>query len=274
MITKSDFLKIDNEVKTSIEGALDRLKEVDKGNYILFLANGEYVDDYAIIPKYSPYTIEYQLDFYRDESRIRFLSEFMTEYYSFASPQINSDDNQYKMNLELMIYTHIWESKMFLKRLYRVAHLVAGKEYDWKIKVPDMGKHDFIRFHIRQIFKEQELEIWEVIKNGFHTSLRNAFAHSEYSFDTMNKHNRINLYNYSGESWELKSITFDEWSKRFAYSALLSYYFLKLTHERRINLISDFGINIFQIKHPNRNGELKLINIIYDSEREVFYFER
>ncbi len=67
-----------------------------------------------------------------------------------------------------------------------------------------MSKHDFIRCHIRQIFKDLNFDIWKVIKEGFHTSLRNAFAHSEYSFDTMNNHNRINLYNYGGANWNYK----------------------------------------------------------------------
>lgn len=275
MITKSDFSAIDTEVKNSINAVLDKLKNLDQSNYVLFLADGEYISDYENTNQnLSPYCIDYRIDGYKDETRLKFLSEFMTKYYSFPPNQDETDDNQYRMNLELMVYTHIWESKPFLKKLYRIAHLIQGQEYDWKIQVPDMSKHDFIRCHIRQIFKDLNFDIWKVIKEGFHTSLRNAFAHSEYSFDTMNNHNRINLYNYGGANWELQTITFDEWSKRFVYSALLSYHFLTLVYQRRKNLITEIGTDTFQIKHPKRNGEVKLVEIIYRENGNGFSFKR
>jgi hypothetical protein len=275
MITKDEFATIDTEVRTQVNNALDKLGETDQGNYVLFLADGEYISDYENnIQNLSPYCIDYRVDGYKDETRLKFLSEFMTKYYSFPSTQDKTDDSHYRMNLELMVYTHIWESKPFLKKLYRIAHLIQGQEYDWKIQVPDMSKHDFIRCHIRQIFKDLNLDICKVIKQGFHTSLRNAFAHSEYSFDTMNNHNRINLYNYGGANWELQTITFDEWSKRFVYSALLSYHFLTLTHQRRVNLISELGTDTYQIKHPKSNGELKLLEITYRENGDGFSFKR
>lgn len=71
-----------------------------------------------------------------------------------------------------------------LKKLYRFAHLANSESYHWKVVVPDMSKHDFIRNEIRQVFDDKGNPIAATIRNGFHTSLRNAFAHSEYSFDT------------------------------------------------------------------------------------------
>ena len=275
MITKDDFFVIDIKVKESINAILDKLKNLDQSNYVLFLADGEYISDYDNTNQnISPYCIDYRIDGYKDETRLKFLSEFMTKYYSFPPNQEKTNDNHYRMNLELMVYTHIWESKPFLKKLHRIAHLIQGQEYDWKIQVPDMSKHDFIRCHIRQIFKDLDLDIWKVIKEGFHTSLRNAFAHSEYSFDTMNNHNRINLYNYSGANWELQTITFDEWSKRFVYSALLSYHFLTLVYQRRKNLITELGTDTFQIKHPKRNGEVKLAEIVCRENGDEFSLKR
>ena len=37
-----------------------------------------------------------------------------------------------------MIYTHIWESKPFLKQLYRFSLLCQGKAYPREIDIPDM----------------------------------------------------------------------------------------------------------------------------------------
>jgi hypothetical protein len=274
MINKSTFSNIDIEIKKSINEILDKLKEKNTNNYILFLADGEYVSEYENSgPKLSPYCIDYRIDGYKDLTRQGFLSKFMSQYYSFKNSLISTDDNEYRMNLELMVYTHIWESKPFLKKLYRIAHLLNNEQYNWKMQILDTSKHDFIRSHIRQVFKDLGFDIWKVIKNGFHTSLRNAFAHSEYSFDKMNTDSRINLYNYGGANWELQKISFDDWSKRFVYSALLSWHFLKIIHERKTNIIRELGTNTFQIYHPRRSGELRLVEIEYQDNGGGFSFK-
>ena len=275
MIKKNRFADIDTEIKNSINEILDKLKEKSINDYILFLADGEYLADQANSRlKVSPYCIDYRIDGHKDETRLNFLSEFLSIYYTFKNGQETIDDNQYRMNSELMIYTHIWESKPFLKKLYRIAHLLNNEEYNWKISVPDMGKHDFIRKDIRKIFGDLGLNMSKVIQKGFHTSLRNAFAHSEYSFDTRNEHNRINLHNYKKANWELQTVTFDEWSERFVYSAILSFHFLTISYERRTNIITEFGKDTFQIKHPQKNGDLKLIEIQYREHGDGFSFKR
>lgn len=275
MIDRRTFSDIDIEIKKSINEILEKLKDKNINDYVLFLADGEYVNDYEnSSSQLSPYCIDYRIDGYKDRTRLEFLSEFMSKYYSFKNALQSTDDSEYRMNLELMVYTHIWESKPFLKKLNRIAHLLNNEQYDWKIQIPDLSKHDFIRRHIRQVFKDLGFDIWKVIKNGFHTSLRNAFAHSEYSFDTMNNHDRINLYNYGGANWELKIISFDDWSIRFVYSAILSYHFLTIAYERRINIIAELGTDTFQIKHPKKNGELSLVEIEYCKDRDGFSFKR
>ena len=42
MITKQDFLDIDNQIKESIQQTLNTLKTSSVSNYVLFLADGEY----------------------------------------------------------------------------------------------------------------------------------------------------------------------------------------------------------------------------------------
>ncbi|MFT6205049.1 MAG: hypothetical protein ACI9V1_003464 [Spirosomataceae bacterium] len=271
MISCEEFANIKNEIKAALEAALNNLKLNNTSNYVLFLADGEYFQKLQNTAKnHNPFIIDYRLDKYRDETRLTFLTKFLTNFYSFHSNQQFTDDNEYRTHMELMIYTHIWESKPFLKKLYRLAHVLNGEEYNWEITIPDFGKHDFIRNDIRKTFKNTGNSVETVIKNGFHTSLRNAFAHSDYSFDT--KNNKIYLDNYTGKDWELQEIIFDDWSKRFVYSALLSYNLLSIVHDRRTNLISDFGTNQFVIKHPSKSGEIRDSAIIYRSEHDSFNF--
>lgn len=270
MINIEQYAEIDKEVKESIEESLDKLETHNFGKYILFLADAQFVEN--TISNTNLYSIDYQIDGLQDSTRINFLTAFLEKYYSFADNKLSTDDNSYRMNIELMVYTHVWESKSFLKKLYRLAHLSNEEDYDWNVKVPPMSKHDFIIDKIRKVFEENNLKIWSVIKKGFHSSLRNAFAHSEYSFDIMNNHNRINLYNYGGKKWELQTISFDEWSLRFVYSALFGYHFLKIILNRRLNLIEKNGTDIFLIKYPKQSENFTDRKIKYCKTGNGFSF--
>lgn len=275
MITKADFAEIDNEVKKCINDTLDNIKAKSPDNYILLLADAEYKKEYDNPQiKFSPYVIDNRIDYYNDESRLKFLSTFLNTHYTFRPPQTDVDNDEQRLHIELMVYTHIWESKPFLKKLYRLTHLDNLEQYCWDVNLPEMGKHDFIRNDIRKTLEQNSNPLSEVIKKGFHTSLRNAFAHSEYSFDTMNGNTRICLDNYKGENWELQEITFDDWSKRFVYSSLLSFYLFTLTHQRRTTLVQDLGSNTYAIKHPSKDGALKVVEIEYRPEHNGFNFKR
>lgn len=273
MILRTDFAAIDTEVKNAVETTLNNLRAANQNNYLLLLADAEYKPEYASpASQLNPHIIENKMDWYRDESRIRFLAEFLSTFYAFPNTQVQTDDNPQRMHMELMIYTHIWESKSFLKKLYRLAHLVNNEDYAWTVNIPDMSKHDFIRNDIRQIFQNNANHLSEVIRKGFHTSLRNAFAHSEYFFDTMNQNRRIILDNYNGAAWELDQINFDDWSKRFVYSALLSYYLFSISHAKRQSLVQDLGTDIYPINLPGKNGGSSVVNIQYRPQHDAFNF--
>lgn len=114
MITKQRFSEIDTEVKSRINEAFDHMKLHNEMNYVLLLADGEYFERYSTIkPRLNPFVIDSRLDRYKDESRLLFLTEFLTKYYSFANGLLAVDNNLYRLHIELMVYCHIWESKPF-----------------------------------------------------------------------------------------------------------------------------------------------------------------
>lgn len=271
MITKARFGEINNEVKGAIESSFDALKRISQNNYITFLADGEFRKEHNTdTSTQNPYVIDYQIDHYKDETRLKFLTQFLSLFYSFPTEQLEVDDNEQRIHMELMIYSHMWEAKPLLKRLYRLAHLINGEDYNWDVAIPDMGKHTFIREDIRSLFLAKADHIGEVIKKGFHTSLRNAFAHSEYVIDTRNL--RLILDNYNGASWELRNVPFNDWSERFVYSALLSFYLLDYTYKRRQSLVDEFSTDTFTIKHPSRNRGINDTKIKYRREADSFSF--
>ncbi|MGV8094705.1 MAG: hypothetical protein AB2L24_22860 [Mangrovibacterium sp.] len=217
--------------------------------------------------------IDYTMDRYRDVTRLKFLADFLNTFYTF-SIELPLDDNEQRLHIELMIYTHIWESKPFLRKLYRLSHIANGESYDWKVNIPDMSKHDFIRNDIRKTFDNSNNNISQIIKKGFHTSLRNAFAHSEYYFDKVKDETRIYLDNYKGNGWELREISSTDWNVRFVYSALLSYHLMNSINLCRKKLVKDFGTNIFTIKHPSKDGKIiRKVNIEYSETQNTFRFQ-
>lgn len=275
MISRVDFATIDAEIKKAIDDTLNDLKASNQNDYALFLADGEYSKDLEKnVLNLNPNVIDNRMDRYKDSSRLNFLSQFLSTFYSFPSSQTSTDDSEQRLHMELMVYAHTWEAKPFLKKLYRLARLWNGEQYVWNVQIPDMGKHDFIRNDIRKIFEDKRNPLFQIIKNGFHTSLRNAFAHSEYSFDTMNNNRRIILDNYNGAAWELQEVSFDDWSKRFVYSALLSYHILDLTHKHRTSLIESTGTDRFQIKQPSKVNGFNFVWIKYDKQYDRFNFEQ
>ncbi|WP_018676704.1 hypothetical protein [Riemerella columbina] len=258
MITKDKFHTIDEEIKNSLQETLNGVKNNSLHNYIIYLANGEYISEYKNSKTIkNPYVIDYRIDYFKDFTRLDFLIKFLASYYNFPSVQTETDDDVYKISLELMIYCHIWESKPFLKRLYRLAHISNNEEYNWEVKVPDMSKHTFIRNEIKEVFKLKNNNLAGIIEKGFHSTLRNSFAHSEYHIDTMNNKGRIVLGSYSGGfPGDIKEISFDDWSERFVYSSLLSYHLSKIIQEHRNNLVSSLKTDKFMIKYPNKDGSI------------------
>jgi hypothetical protein len=274
MISRSEFTTIDLEIKRAIEDTLKNVRDSCQSDYVLFLADGEYHKETENnVLGLNPNLIDVRLDWLKDSSRLNFLTQFLETFYSFPNAQASTDDSEQRLHMELMVYTHIWESKPFLKKLYRLARLWNGEQYIWNIQVPDSGKHKFITQSIKKSFEEKENKLFQVIENGFHSSLRNAFAHSEYLFDTLSNNRRIILDNYSGESWELKEISFDDWSKRFVYSALLCYYLFYLSHLHRTNLIETTGFDTFQIKQPSKLNGFNFLWIKYEKQYDRFSFE-
>lgn len=265
MIRKEEFRQIKFEVDTAIEEAFQFAKqnESNENDYVLFLGNAEYIEKY-VGTNVNPHVVDYRVNGYRDEERLKFLVEYLNNAYSFHAE--NTMDSKTSITIELMIYTHIWESKPFLRQLKKLANLCNSENYDWNVEVPDYTKHTFIRQQIRDIFGVKGLKIETVISKGYHSSLRNAFAHSEYVFD-MNRPELI-LTNYKGENWEIDKITYDDWTTRFCYSFLLSYGFQERFEKENSKLLDGepgYNVSLKETDGTDRNGIMK-----YDKERNAF----
>lgn len=273
MITEKRYNEIYSEIESCINVSFDSIKAISSSNYILILAFGEYDALLLRSPLLSPYLIDSTIDRYTDLNRLKFLADFLNAYYSFRDcEKINPDD--YRIHLELMIYSHIWESKPFLKTLYRIAQTQSGVSYPWTVSLPDTRKHNFIRTDIRQVLEKKDKTLSDVIGKGYHSSLRNAFVHSQYHYDLAFTDDKIYLDNYKRKDWEMKFITFSDWTERFVYSALLSYHLYNTLRLRRKNLPTEFNSNVFEIERPSRDGRtMSKVPIVYYKDRDEFGFD-
>ena len=268
MIRKKEFRKIKIEVENAVNQVFDYAQNNEKNlnDFILFIANGHYMES-LVGTEHNPYTIDYRGDEMDDELRLNVLLKYIRHSYSFEAE--NTQDSQFSLSIELMIYTHMWESKPYLKILKKLGDLCDKEDYDWDVEVPDMGKHQFIRDIIRARFKKHNLKIHEIITNGFHTSLRNAFAHSEYVFSLNDP--KFQLLNYKGAGWELSEISFDDWTVRFCYTFLLGYTIQQKINEEKAKLIPG---NPFRVKHKDKEGQTRETEIIYNKEKNSFSFKK
>jgi hypothetical protein len=114
MIRINEFRRIDQTVQNAIQKAFEFAKqnEKDKNDYFLFLCNAAYIERHEN-SKINPYVIDNRMDILIDEHRHEFLTTYLKTQYAFS--QFNTSDSKESLTMEMMMYTHIWESKNFLK---------------------------------------------------------------------------------------------------------------------------------------------------------------
>ena len=266
MIRVNEFRRIDIEVQNAIRKAFEfgKANEKDENDYYLFLCNATYIENYEGT-NVSPYVIDNRMDYLIDSHRLDFLTKYLKTYYSFS--EFNTSDSKESLTMEMMMYTHIWESKNFLKQLIKLLDLCNGNEYRWSYEIPDAQNGDskqlLIRDTIRDGFKAKSLEIADIMTSGYRSQFRNAFAHSDYSFGL--NEDKINLHNYKTDSYEVQSVGIDEWTKFFCNSFLLNYHFQNIYYKERQKIEQPIKVYL-----RNSNGDKKKGIIKYDAERDAF----
>lgn len=162
MIRKFEFKKLQLEVQTSINEAFDYAKKHEKNenDYILFLSRSCY-DEKLDKSRFSPWKIDDSLNELFDRHRVDFLIQYLNELYSFKTE--NTADSRFSLTLELMIYTHIWESFHNLYNLKRLADLCRSKSYCWSVNVGSKSRAKFVAREIKEPFQSQNLKIGDLI---------------------------------------------------------------------------------------------------------------
>ena len=182
---------------------------------------------------------------------------------------MSDEEKEYDINIQLMIYTHIWESHLFLNQLVRLVKIQLGMGYDWKTKL-DYPKRDinhkesnqlyinkgsYIENSIIKRFEKSDYNMAELIKYCYLKELRNDFAHSTYYID------KNTIISNGSELFSGPSITVEEWEDKFVTSMLLSYHLNDMLLEYRNHFIDMFGDKPIVIMMPLKENQNKRIGV-------------
>ena len=251
MIKKDRFNEIKIEVETSINELFELAKEneTNKNDFYLFLANAMYEKKYenANVKQY----IFSNQDYILDSDRLKFLVEFLNINYNFQNDTYN--DYTYNLNIELMLYAHIWESKYLIKKLKHLSNLINGIPYDWNLEIPRANKGEYLRETIKS-FNQNCNEFHNIIKKGYHSQIRNAYAHSDFVFEFNDP--EIILLNYSNKDYEIEKISYNNFSEKFCYSFWLNLCLLDKINKEENNMKGEYEFTFPELSLTQKFGSL------------------
>ena len=163
------------------------------------------------------YIVDDIWDIFRWKTQERFYIRYLNKNYRKNGFLYQGEEGIDDLNIEMMIYSHIWASNDFLKTLYRLGEILKGESYSWKIDVEDFsfGKNDWMQNNVIAPIEKNSLRILDFLKVAFCTPLRNAFAHALYDINAEKQ--KITIYPQSG----YHILNYSEFQRKFLYSAFI-----------------------------------------------------
>ncbi|MBQ6198505.1 MAG: hypothetical protein IJK44_04645 [Bacteroidales bacterium] len=211
---QSKIISIREEILDAIDEAFQVMAKKDYISFILFIGRAD------IINGLKPYqgtdcVIDYQLDTIYDETRAEFYVRYLRRNYSRDGFTYDGDSGIDDMHIELMIYSHLWDSSYYIKSLMRIASIVNGNGYIWNPEIDWMHKDVFMKKWIIDPLNASGLKLGPLVETCYDPSVRNAFAHSLYTIDAERR--QITVRPRKG----IKTLSFDEFQSLFLHSVIL-----------------------------------------------------
>ena len=284
-MTLSEFKFYEQEVVDFVNNLLDKVKEKNFSQYVLLLSRASYqVENENTY--LSPYVIQSYLEIMQDMSRQQFLHTYLNQYISLLEEKVFMSDEiqEFNINIQLMIYSHVWESRRFLMNLKRISSILSGKGYKWRIsfertqkkssnkKIP-INKGKMIQEKILEPLCSFDEKIGSFISGLYDSTIRNGYSHSLYQINMDEGNIRIlKSETYSVE----KEVNFFDWEITFFYSVLLSYHLTKSIMDRLNSFMEDYPeikqvtISWPSFKKPGNFYQKNICPIIREYEGKKF----
>lgn len=206
--------EIQDEICLAIEQTYGAICKADYNAFILLIGRAEIQPGLKTIVG-SDCVMEYMMDIYLDETRTQYYLDYLRKNYSREGYDYPKKDAVNDITTELTIYSHMWDSEYFMKSLYRIAAIIAGKGYLWESALPTKDVHLHFKNNVIDPLENHGFKLGEILRKAYHSSIRNAFAHSRYIIDTEAR--RINIRPKSG----YESFSFEDFQQIFLYSAIM-----------------------------------------------------
>jgi len=212
--------EIEAKVNNAIEEALLSLSRISQPNYCLLIARAGVEPMLETIGK-SRYVMDNAMDVYHDETRQRFYLNYLNANYSKGVLDYTEEDGLDNLYIEMMIYSHLWDSQRFLKDIYRIATMIAGRPYDWELGIEDGLSYKVMKDEVIVPLKTKGLKLGEIIESSYSSHIRNSFAHSLFDIDVHSR--EIHLRSKHIKTLEDSLLTFDAFQDKFLHSIFLCY---------------------------------------------------
>lgn len=201
-------------VDKSIDEVVQYIEKKSPISYTLLLGQADIIEG---LEKHvgTNCVIDYQLDTYNDETRNAFYLKYMNKNYRHDGFLYQGEDGIYDLNIEMMIYTHLWESSFLYKTIYRIASIVKNGEYVWKLEMPKAGIYNILTNDIVAPLKQAGLKLGDIIEDSYCSVLRNSFAHSLYQI----VEDRKIIHTRSNNSYN--TFSFEEFQRKFLQSIII-----------------------------------------------------
>lgn len=260
-MTIDRFVELENLVKGIICHTLDAMKAKSPSDFVLLLARADYHEwlDRADIDL-TPYIIDDGRGTMMDITRQTFLVKYVNGYIDKLmanNKDESNEDREYELNIQMMMYSHIWESELFLKQLERIALVLNGKGYLWERKFDDkLKKGQYIKDCIMDRFEKADKEMYSFLASCYSKELRNDFAHSTYHIQMESE----TIYSHHNGLFAGNPIKICDWEEMFLKSVMLSYHLNDILIKVKDNFIETFGNAPIGIRLPKKGEKGKFLN--------------
>lgn len=233
--------EIEQEIHNLVCFMLNEMDRTDHRLYALFMSRAYYDPLYMNLPLHVPYGTEEVYSGYVDETRLTFFCKYMNHYRQLPEwDNMNDESVVYEISMQLMIYSHIWESRSFMLLFIQMISILSKHEYKWMVNFSKNGKSNLIQQCILSLLDRVDNRIKEFVNYCYNADLRNCFAHSSYIIDVDKKEIQP-LEPTHGYFIPDKSISFCEWDEKFFRLASFSYFLPKEINNRRMELIKELA---------------------------------
>lgn len=296
MLFKSSFIKFIPRVEYAVDSLFQLAfqNQTHPQDLLLILENGFFHpllenSQPAGLPKLSPYTIGPGYLGHAENTQYQFYDHYRREIYEDREgiiSQILKDEKlrnfeEISIHLELFLYLKFWESDMIIKMLYMLSQLIQKKPFDWHFVIEKhngtgINKHRkgipfIISSEVRdQLYAECPTFAF-LIECIYNEGLRNAAAHSQYSFQGRYLH----TYKFDKKANDYVSnyFSFSEWEE-YSHMTIIFYNMLlkNMNHYRKYytNLAKGkhFGLPVRIIK-ADKTERTEFYT--YDGDRWCWY---